>query len=66
MMMTVGTELRNFKKNEGWTGVSFKGMTHQTQWIFRKSNGGIESTYILSYQTDIYRSHGSGPENDSQ
>ena len=50
MKVTVGTELQEFRENEGWLGKSFKGMEHKTQWIFKKSNGSTEFTYILSYK----------------
>ncbi len=49
MNMTVGTEFREFKENEGWKGKSFKGLEHATQWIFEKSNGATEFTFIQSY-----------------
>lgn len=50
MNVTVGTELQQFKKNEGWIGKSFKGAEHKTQWIFKKSDDNTEFTYILSYK----------------
>lgn len=49
MSVTVGTELHEFKENEGWRGESFKGMEHRTQWIFKKANDHIDFTYILNY-----------------
>ena len=54
MSVTVGTELNEFKENEGWRGKSFKGMEHSTQWIFKKSNGDTEFTYILNYDFPWY------------
>lgn len=54
MKVTVGTELHEFKKNEGWRGKSFKGMEHRTQWIFKKANDHIEFTYILNYNYPWY------------
>lgn len=30
MKITVGTELQEFRENEGWIGKSFKGMEHKT------------------------------------
>src|SRR4030042_4910756 len=42
--VAVGTELQQFKENEGWIGKSFKGTEHKTQWIFKKSNGNTEFT----------------------
>jgi uncharacterized membrane protein len=54
MRVKVGTELHEFKENEGWRGKSFKGMEHRTQWIFKKSNGDTEFTYILNYDFPWY------------
>ncbi len=51
---TVGTEFRNFRKNEGWNGKSFKGIEHKTQWIFKNSNGKTEFTHGLSYKIPWY------------
>ncbi len=48
MKVTVGTEIQQFKENEGWIGKSFKGMEHKTQWIFKRSNGNTEFLYILN------------------
>lgn len=50
----VGTEITEFKENEGWIGKSFKGLEHQTQWIFKKSNGNTEFTHGLSYKLPWY------------
>jgi len=54
MSVTVGTELHEFKENEGWRGKSFKGMEHSTQWIFKNSNSVTELTYILKYSFPWY------------
>ncbi len=54
MKFTVGTELKEFKENEGWIGKSFKGLEHQTQWIFRKSNGNTEFTFIQRHKLPLY------------
>jgi uncharacterized membrane protein len=54
MKVTVGTELHEFKENEGWRGESFKGMAHRTQWIFNKANDHIEFAYILNYNFPWY------------
>ena len=54
MKVAVGTETHEFKENEGWLGKSFKGMEHSTQWIFKKSNGDTEFTYILNYDFPWY------------
>jgi len=55
IMATVGTEIQQFKENEGWVGKSFKGIEHQTQWISKSQIviqslllfRGINSRYIL-------------------
>ncbi len=54
MKFTVGTELREFRENEGWSGKSFKGLEHQTQWIFRKASGGTEFTFIQRHRLPLY------------
>ena len=54
MNVTVGTEVQQFKENEGWIGKSFKGLEHQTQWIFEKSNGNTGFTFIQRYKLPFY------------
>ena len=54
MNATVGTEITQFKENEGWIGKSFKGFGHKTLWIFKKSNGNTEFTHGLSYEVPWY------------
>lgn len=54
MNVTVGTEVQQFKENEGWIGKSFKGLEHQTQWIFKKSNSNTEFTFIQRYKLPLY------------
>jgi uncharacterized membrane protein len=54
MNVTVGTEVQQFKENEGWIGKSFKGLEHQTQWIFEKSNGNTEFTFIQRYNLAFF------------
>ena len=54
MNFTVGTEFRNFRENEGWKGKSFKGIEHYTQWIFEKSNGATEFTFLQGYKIPWY------------
>jgi len=54
MNVTVGTEFQQFKVNEGWIGKSFKGITHQTQWIFKNVNCSTEFTYIQKYIFPFY------------
>ena len=50
---SVGTEIQEFKKNKGWIGISFKGMEHKTQWIFKESGSNTKFTYVLSYKLPI-------------
>ena len=54
MKVAVGTETHEYKENEGWRGKSFKGLEHQTQWIFEKSNGNTEFTFIQGYKLPFY------------
>jgi len=54
MKFTVGTEMKEFKEDEGWIGKSFRGLEHQTQWIFRMSNGGTEFTFIQRHRLPFY------------
>ena len=54
MKVTVGTEFQQFKLNEGWVGRSFKGIEHQTKWIFKQSNGNTEFTFIQNYKFPLY------------
>jgi uncharacterized membrane protein len=51
---TVGTEITEFKENEGWIGTSFEGFGHKTEWIFKKSNGATEFTHGLTYKVPWY------------
>jgi hypothetical protein len=53
MNTKVGTEITEFKENEGWIGQSFKGFGHKTEWIFKESNGGTEFTHGLTYKIDL-------------
>jgi len=52
--VTVGTEVHQFQENEGWIGKSFKGLGHQTQWIFEKSNSNTEFTFIQRYKLPFF------------
>lgn len=54
MKVTVGTEYQQFKENEGWVGKSFKGIEHQTRWIFKPSNGQTEFTCVQNYRFPWY------------
>jgi len=52
--MTVGTEITEFKENEGWIGQSFKGLEHRTEWIFKRSNENTEFSHGIRYQCPWY------------
>ena len=52
--VTVGTEITQFKENEGWIGKSFKGFGHKTLWNFKESNGDTEFTHGLIYKVPWY------------
>ncbi len=54
MKVSVGTEFQQFNINEGWIGKSFKGLEHQTQWIFKDVKGSTEFTYIQKYSLPFY------------
>lgn len=54
MKVVVGTELTNFKKNEGWIGKSFKGMEHKTAWRFKALNNQTEFTHSVTYKYPWY------------
>jgi uncharacterized membrane protein len=45
MRVPVGTEIHDFVENEGWTGVSVKGVEHKTRWIFAWVNGRTRFTH---------------------
>ncbi|HPF51333.1 MAG TPA: SRPBCC family protein [Draconibacterium sp.] len=49
MTFNVGTELSDFKKNEGWIGKSFKGIDNETFWNVRNIDGDTEFTHGLTY-----------------
>jgi len=53
MTFTVGTEFRDFVKDEGWTGKSFKGVKHQTKWIFKDLEGKTEFTHGVNYHLPL-------------
>lgn len=54
MNATAGTEIKQFKENEGWIGKSFKGFEHKTLWSFKKLNGETEFTHGLFYKVPWY------------
>jgi len=49
----VETEITDFVENEGWTGVSVRGLEHKSQWIFAATNGATRFTYVLSYRLPL-------------
>jgi uncharacterized membrane protein len=53
MKAPVETEIQEFVENEGWTGVSVKGVESKTRWIFVQVNGKTKFTYGLSYSLPI-------------
>ena len=53
MKAAVETEIRDFVENEGWIGVSKRGMEHKTQWIFAQADNKTKFTYILNYHLPL-------------
>lgn len=53
MKASVETEIQEFVENEGWAGVSVKGVESKTRWIFRQVNGKTKFTYGMSYSLPI-------------
>jgi uncharacterized membrane protein len=54
MKSKVGTEITEFKENEGWIGKSFKGLEHKTIWIFKRLESDTEFTHGLIYKIHWY------------
>jgi len=54
IQFTVGTEFCDFVKNEGWTGRSFKGVPHRTEWIFKDEGGFTKFTHSVDYKLPLY------------
>lgn len=54
MTFKVGTELRDFKKNEGWIGKSFKGVDCETFWNVQEKDGKTEFTHGLTYHLPCF------------
>jgi len=54
MKFVVGTEFHNYVENHGWTGKSFKGLAHETNWILKDSNGSTTFTYIQQYSIPVF------------
>ncbi len=51
--VTVETEIHDFVRNAGWTGISTKGMPHRTYWKFEPAGTGTRFTYVLEYRLPI-------------
>jgi uncharacterized membrane protein len=51
---SVGTEFRDFRENEGWKGKSFKGVEHETNWIFKDFEGKTLFNHGISYHIPWY------------
>ena len=49
MTFKVGTELLDFKVNEGWIGKSFKGVDSETSWKVQDMDGKTKFTHGLTY-----------------
>ena len=43
----VETEIHDFIENKGWTGISTRGLSHKTQWLFEAQGRSTRFTYIL-------------------
>jgi uncharacterized membrane protein len=41
----VETEIQDFMENEGWTGISVKGVESKTRWVFKGADGKTRFTY---------------------
>ena len=50
----VGIEITEFKENVGWIGKSFKGLEHQTIWIFKRLGSETEFMHGLIYNIPCY------------
>src|SRR3990172_4119252 len=44
---TVETEIHDFVRNQGWTGISTKGIPHRTKWMFMPIGSGTRFTYVV-------------------
>jgi len=49
----VETEIRDFVRNAGWTGIATKGMPHQTHWTFEPAGRDTKFTYALEYRLPV-------------
>ena len=53
MKTPVETEIQDFVENQGWTGVSVKGVKAETRWVFEQVGGKTRFTYSLSYRLPV-------------
>jgi len=53
MKTPVESEIQDFLENEGWTGVSVKGVEAETRWLVEQVNGKTKFTYGLPYKMPI-------------
>ena len=51
---TVGTEFRDFVKNKGWRGKSFKGVNHATNYELQEVEGKTRFTHEISFNIPFY------------
>jgi hypothetical protein len=49
----VETEIHDFVRNRGWTGVSTKGIAARTYWTFEPIGDATKFTYAMEYQMPI-------------
>ena len=45
--VVVETEIHDFVQNQGWTGISTKGMPHRTTWIFEPIGSTTRFTHAV-------------------
>jgi hypothetical protein len=48
--VSVETEIRDFIINEGWKGISTKGVSASTYWNFQALGDNTKFTYVLEYK----------------
>jgi coenzyme Q-binding protein COQ10 len=49
----VETEIHDFVRDKGWTGIATKGMPHRTYWIFESIGDKTKFTYALEYKLPL-------------
>jgi len=58
LAVNVETEIRDFVVNQGWTGVSTKGVSSRTVWDFQSLGSETRFTYTLEYHLPFPRFSG--------